>query len=268
MAYHCLPRYCACSSADQAHDRPDGSGLYQPGRDDPPRGDRTMPAIRLTHPDQSGGVNSCQPHHGCRCAAPASAPDGGQKREEGDRDGLQSGHRAGRGGRRPYRRPGDRALRASGPSPRQRRDPLPGAAAHAGAQHPGSCSPRDEHLPPPLLDRRPGGLLEALPGRAGRPVPQRGLPVLLRSRRAAVTGDACPPLRSAWPPRLYRRGCPSHVAGTTWMWHPRRNGLDGGGTGRTGGAGVTQDRSGVCAAARSPRKPCGSGTIRAPRARD
>ena len=34
------------------------------------------------------------------------------------------------------------------------------------------------------------------------------------------------------------------------MWHPRRNGLDGRGTGRAGGAGVTQDRSGACAVAR------------------
>src|SRR6516162_8762706 len=34
------------------------------------------------------------------------------------------------------------------------------------------------------------------------------------------------------------------------MWHPRRKALDGRGTGRAGGAGVTQDRSGACAVAR------------------
>ena len=40
------------------------------------------------------------------------------------------------------------------------------------------------------------------------------------------------------------------LTGTTWMWHPRRNGRDGRGTGRAGGAGVTHDRSGACAVAR------------------
>ena len=69
-----------------------------------------------------------------------------------------------------------------------------------------------------------------------RPVPGAGLPVLLRSGQAAVTGGACP---SSGRPGGIRRGCPSHVADTTWMWHPRRIGLDGRGTGRTGGAGVT-----------------------------
>ena len=56
--------------------------------------------------------------------------------------------------------------------------------------------------------------------------------------------------RRSGSPGGIRRGCPSHVAGTTWMWHPRRMGLDGRGTGRTGGAGVTEDRSGACAVAR------------------
>jgi len=44
--------------------------------------------------------------------------------------------------------------------------------------------------------------------------------VLLRSGRAAVTGGA---RRQPGGPGGIRRGCPSHVAGTTWMWHPRRN---------------------------------------------
>src|SRR5215471_8665111 len=53
----------------------------------------------------------------------------------------------------------------------------------------------------------------------GRSATRRCLLVLLRSRLAVVTGDTRPPLR---PARPIRRGCPSHVADTTWMWHPRR----------------------------------------------
>jgi hypothetical protein len=61
-----------------------------------------------------------------------------------------------------------------------------------------------------------GRLTSADPGQAGR---APALPPGVAARPgSAVTGDTLPPPRSARP---IRRGCPSHVAETTWMWHPR-----------------------------------------------
>src|SRR6516225_1985877 len=52
--------------------------------------------------------------------------------------------------------------------------------------------------------------------RANRPRPL----VLLRSRSTPVTRDPGPPPGAAL---RIRHGCRVHVAGTAWMWHPRRS---------------------------------------------
>jgi hypothetical protein len=49
---------------------------------------------------------------------------------------------------------------------------------------------------------------------------------------AAVSPD---PILAPAPPMFIRRGCPSHAADTTWMWHPRRMDLDEGQVSRSGG---------------------------------
>src|SRR6516162_9320836 len=63
--------------------------------------------------------------------------------------------------------------------------------------------------------RRPGR--RALAGPAARRPALFAVPLL--SPLTAVTGDTCLGRLAV---RFIRRGCPTHVVATTWMWHPCR----------------------------------------------